>query len=301
MKGGIYEGLSFEDYKAIDAFNQSGCLELFKCPAKYWDNRNKQKTTKSMDFGSLVHISLLEPHLLEEKVKVMPDLTQGILTKKGKLSLTPKNSDEYRARVAKFHADNPNLLIVGNEELQKLIKARDNLSDYPEIQWFFKEKGKEELTLVWECPDTGIMCKARIDKALFNANKKAYYLIDIKTAYDADPSTFSYEIGKFGYHVQSGHYLDGAEILKLAAPDCEFVHVVLENQGLHLPAAYQLDDDDIELGRLLVKRAKQIYARCKEKNNFPAYPDGIRPISLRKNTRDWCQTQLELTQEYGEL
>lgn len=301
MKGGIYEGLSFEDYKAIDAFNQSGCLELFKCPAKYWYKRNKQKTTKSMDFGNLVHISLLEPHLLEQKVQVMPDLTQGILTKKGLPSKTPKNSDEYRARVAKFYADNPNVMIVEHEELEKLVSIKNNLSDYPEIQWFFKEKGKEELTLVWECPDTGILCKARIDKALLNPNKKAYYLVDIKTAYDADASTFSYESGKRGYHVQSAHYLDGAKALGFASENCEFAHVVLENQAPHLIASYQLDDDDIELGRLLVKRAKQIYARCKEQDDFPAYPDGIRPISLKKTSRDWFQTQLELTQEYGEL
>jgi hypothetical protein len=58
------------------------------------------------------------------------------------------------------------------------------------------------------------------------------------------------------------------------------VHVVVEKDAPHCVALYELPGEDIERGRLLNRRAIDLFARCIERNEWPGYADDPKPVGL---------------------
>lgn len=289
---GIYEDLSFEDYLAIDAFNQSGCLQLLKCPARYRFDKLNQKTSDAMEFGHLLHSALLEPQSFCPAI--MPDYTIGLLDPKTGLPYAnPRATKAYKEAVKEFEAKNAGRLIIDAAKNLTINEIALSLNLYPDIQSLLSNPGKTELTLVWNDSSTGLLCKARIDKALTRTNGEAYYLLDLKTTDSAANTDFSYKAGMLGYDVQAAHYLAGAEALGLLEEDAEFLHLVIEREAPHLVACYQLQQKDLERGRKLLRKCMEIYKQCLEADSWPGYPDGIQPLNLSKSAHDWAEKQLE--------
>jgi exodeoxyribonuclease VIII len=285
---GIYENLSFEDYLQIEAFNQSSCLQLLKCPARYFFEKQNKKTTSAMEFGRLLHTALLEP--LSFNAVVMPAFE---LQPEFAANASPKSTKKYKELVAEFEKKNQSQTILDQKTYQTFENIKLSLKLYPEINSLLEAPGKAELTLIWNDSSTGLLCKARIDKALTRTNGEAYYLLDLKTTDSAANTDFSYKSGMLGYDVQAAHYLAGAEALGLLEDDAEFLHLVIEREAPHLVACYQLQAKDLERGRGLLRKCMEIYKQCLESDCWPGYPDGIQPLNLTKSAHEWAAKQLE--------
>lgn len=286
---GIYEDLSFEDYRAIDAFNQSGCLQLLKCPARFRYDKLNQKNSSTKEFGQLLHSALLEAMFFHPVVMPSFDLEADL-----KDYANPKATKRYKELVADFEKRNADKLVIDSKTSQSLDNIKLSLNLYPDIKSLLDAPGKSELTLVWNDSSTGLLCKARIDKALMRTKESgAYYLIDLKTTDSAANTDFSFSAGKFGYYVQAAHYLAGAEALGLLEMDASFLHIVIERDAPHLISCFELDEQDIERGRKLLGRCMAIYKKCLEAEEWPGYPDGIQPLNLTKSAREWADRQVE--------
>ena len=279
MKPGIYEGIPEDEYRAIDAFNQSGAKELLYCPARYhYEQTEGRKETDAMALGRLVHSRFLEPDEFRMKYAVMPDLTAGILTKDGKPSKNPRGTSEYKERLAKWESENPDVVCIEPDTLQKVDHMLLNIERSEQISDLFQAPGRNELTLVWVDEFTGVKCKARLDRYVEPEKGAGYYvpgqIVDLKTTDKVHDKALKTKCDAFGYHIQAAHYLRGAKACGLADPRF-FINVFVETTPPYLCRAPKLSASFVAQGEELLTQALRLYKLCTENDYWPGYPDEI--------------------------
>ena len=145
--------------------------------------------------------------------------------------------------------------------------------------------GRPEQTLIWQCPTTGVWCRAKADWLRTDG------IVDLKTAESAAPEALSKSAHSYGYTIQAAFYLRGFRLLNLdARRDPYFVHVSVEKEPPHLVHVHQLTERAITYGDRLVSQALEIYRDCTASGNWPGYPlDEITDIDLPAwvRTEDW--------------
>ena len=143
--------------------------------------------------------------------------------------------------------------------------------------------GVTEETLAWQDPHTGVWLRARPD---FRPHSIAQGLdvrvvADLKfvAATNATPSGFGRAMAQFGYHQSAAFYADGLKAVFGVYPT-HWLHVVVEKEPPFSVSLYELPGEDIERGRVLNRRAIDLFARCLERNEWPGYADVPRPVGL---------------------
>lgn len=153
--------------------------------------------------------------------------------------------------------------------------------------------GVTEETLAWQDPRTGVWLRARPD---FRPNsiverREVMVVSDLKfvAPTNATPEGFGRSIYNFGYHQSAALYADGIKAIYGVLPT-HWLHVVVEKEPPHCVALYQLPGEDIERGRVLNRRAIDLFARCLDAGKWPGFADdplqvGL-PIWARMRTDD---------------
>jgi hypothetical protein len=83
------------------------------------------------------------------------------------------------------------------------------------------------------------------------------------------------------YHLSAAMYLEGVnqctELLQETKHFAytKFVLVLVENEPPYLPAAYELSQEYIEIGKLLYRRAMRTLQHGRD-NDWPGFPEEIR-------------------------
>ncbi len=175
LKPGVYFGLADKRYHDDPALSRSDMMKLLESPQEYWftswmnPKRKERKTTKAMDFGRKLHLLVLEPQEFKKKYSV----GGGDLGKRW----------------------------MSSEEYEELNDIRDSLMMLKEAQLWF-HNGFSEVSIFWECEETGIMLKARHD----------YFLVpgstDLKSVRSLHDRTLWYDFENHGYPMQAVHYTD---------------------------------------------------------------------------------------------
>ena len=89
---------------------------------------------------------------------------------------------------------------------------------------------------------------------------------------DADPTNFKRSVYRYGYHVSAAMYVEGVAQNFGTAPD--FVWAVCE-KGTGKIAFYTPSQELMSEAHAKVGQGMGIYAKCKDKNNWPAYENGV--------------------------
>lgn len=152
--------------------------------------------------------------------------------------------------------------------------------------------GVTEETLVWQDPRTGVWLRARPD---FRPNsilvkRDVMVVPDLKfvAPSHAAPDGFGRAIHQFGYHQSAAFYMDGIKAVYGHYPT-HWVHVVVEKDPPHCVALYELPGEDIERGRVLNRRAIDIFARCLSEDRWPGYSDDPSQVGLPH----WARTRID--------
>ena len=95
----------------------------------------------------------------------------------------------------------------------------------------------------------------------------------------ANPKGFEKAIENFGYHMSAAFYMDGIKAVYGHYPT-HWVHVVVEKDAPHCVALYELPGEDIERGRVLNRRAINLFARCLDAGKWPGYADDPKQVGL---------------------
>jgi len=264
---GIYPYLDNDAYHQSPGLSKSGLALLRECPAKFeWRYilGNREEETKAMKIGAAFHGLVLEPEVFSMSYAVSPKFDGR--TKEGK------------AGKAAFAADHVGKAIIDQDDYSLISAMAEAVHAHPAASYLLGLGGISEESFFWREEFTGasVLCKCRPDRRI--PGKRI--LVDLKkTAKGAGADAFSRTMFNLTYHIQAGHYLPGVSTVLGERYD-EFVFIVVEEEPPHLVAVYQLDRDDIEMGKREAENLVRLYAKCTQEDYWPGYGDEIQTINL---------------------
>jgi hypothetical protein len=267
---GVHPDLPHEVYVADPvpggSLSSSGAKRLLppSCPALYrWWSKNPPTPTAEMELGTAAHNEVLGvgPRIIridapDWRTKAAKEQRDAIRAEGG-VALLPADWDRVHdmATVLREHPVAGALLEPGN--------------------------GIPEQSLFWRDEPTGVMRRCRLDWITTLADGRAV-IVEYKTAPSAAPDAFARSVASFGYHLQGDFQVAGADTLDLFdGQRPALVHVVQERTPPYLIEVYQLDDEALDWGHRLARRALDIYARCVATGEWPTWGGGeVQPLSL---------------------
>lgn len=136
--------------------------------------------------------------------------------------------------------------------------------------------GDAEVSLFWPDDQTGVTRRGRLDYFRSPGDGRRPIIADLKTARSSDPYVFGKSAADFGYAISAANYVDGAIACGLAE-DPVFIFAVVEKDPPYVVSVIQASDDDIQLGRHLMREALALYAKCDKADHWPGYVEGVSP------------------------
>lgn len=250
--------MSNDDYHGHPAVGSTSLKRILKSPAHYkYGLENKDEPTPALAFGQACHQAILEPGVFQSKMVVQP-IFEGKGSKQAREEWFLENHGKTILTEEQFGHIKGMLRAIANRKTARGLLAG----------------GHAEESYFDQCPDTGIIRKARPDFL-----KDGRYIIDVKTTSDASLEVFQRDIAKFMYHLSAAYYCD--VISKVTGEKFDkFLILAVEKTPPYGVSEYLLDEGTMDAGRYLFKKALKLLKEAKDKNEWPAYPDRITSIAI---------------------
>lgn len=224
-----------------------------------WRRDNKiRKVSEDMEFGTAVHVFVLEPARADELLIEVPSKTWNA------------KADQ----LTRIHARATGKVALLTERMQAARWAARNVLADPDVGYMFVA-GQCELSAYCPDPVTRIMRRARPD-CLYLLPDGRVIMLDLKKAASADPYHFAKQVRTYRYHQQHAYYED--VLMDLDIDIAEVWFVVVSDTAPHLVTVHRIPADFVEHGRHLNRRALDLYARCRESGDWPRHERGIYEI-----------------------
>lgn len=176
---------------------------------------------------------------------------------------------------AEWLQNNADRTVLTQEQWDQLHAMRDAVMAHPAANALLTGcPGKAELSVYWNDPITGELCRCRPDWW-----RDDDLLVDLKTTDDASLEGFSKSIANWRYDVQDPYYQDGTALATGRTPR-GFVFLAVEKKPPYAVGVYVLDEESRALGRAQYQADLLRYAECKANDNWPGYGDKIQSISV---------------------
>lgn len=263
LKPGVYPDVDFDDYAVWPALNYSKLKHFRKTPRHArWYFTHDEESRKYQDFGHVLHMALLEPQRFKEAGAVVaPKLD--------------RRTREGKATWSHFEKMAAGRQIVTQEDMDKILGIKESVLQHATASEALYGEGVNELSIVWEDPETGILCKARIDRLCTIGSWP--FVVDLKTTHKV-ASTHSWQMAveSYGYHEQAAHYLRGLSVLApLDSGQRKFAWLVVETEPPFCVRVFEAEDAALGIGNDQIVRYLQTYAECEERNLWPGWPEGM--------------------------
>lgn len=244
----IIRNLHDPDYRSIDGLSATQLKTLKKSPwhLKYAID-NPFKPTEEMIFGTAVHAAWMEP------AKFAQDYVRS--------EKFDRRTRDGKAAYAEFVLANEGKGIIDADDWVKLETMVANLN---EAYGHLLPQCDVELSIVVQDPKYQLTLKGRID--LYCAKTKTIY--DLKTCQGADFGSFSRDVFKNDYALQSWHY---QYIAKQAGLEVEnFVFIATEKHAPYSCAGYPIVYNATfkHLWDERHESLRRIWAEAKAKNHY---------------------------------
>lgn len=265
---GAYPDVEFLDYARWDAASNSVLSRLVppSTPAHCLAYRlSPPQKTEALIIGDATHKALLEPGLFERLYFRRPP-GHG-------------NSNAYKDAVAAIKAANPGAEILTDAQWEIVNRVADAIRAHPAAAELLERVEYRELSLVWDDPDSGLRCKARLDCWL----PALRTIVDLKSTLNASPESFAWSARKFGYHRQAALYEEAVETLAgyPALPANEhYVFIAYEKEPPWPVGVYRLGSRSLAAGAAEAYALRAKYAECVRLDYWPAYSNEIEDIDI---------------------
>lgn len=259
---GIHPNVPFHTYLRWDAASNSALGKLRQSPAHlqaYLEGGDKDTAAKLI--GRATHCALLEPHDFEKRYAIGPEERRSNADKSKFVELEMRYGPGHVLRPAEF---------------EQCLRIRDGVYRYESARGLLEGRGETELSIAWIDPDTGLLCKARIDKMAYDLAGGA--MVDLKSTTDASKQAFASTIWDYKYHCQGALYLGGSFELQIAAQ--HYVILAYEKEPPYGVGVYRVDEGTLSAGETEVRPLLALYNECRTKNEWPGYPDKVDDIAL---------------------
>lgn len=271
-EAGIFPGISRVEYESIDAINQSLLKRvLIDSPAHArYEQLHPADPTPAKILGDAIHQAVLEPARFEREYAAPAMDDEG--------RRYDKRTKEGKAKWAAWESENAGKTMIDSASDWKAIqRVKRELWARPVTRSILGGPGHIEIAIVWEDPKTGLWCKALVDR--IQRRDHLTYLWDLKSCASASPIRFPRQAADLKYHFQAAFYLWGASIVR-PAPDRRFGFLAVEKEEPWAMKPWECKPSVIEQGQLEVRAALDIWARCVERDEWPAYGDEIEEFHL---------------------
>jgi hypothetical protein len=252
--------LSNEDYHAGPGVSCTGLKVIGdQTPAHY--RFGKFKDTHAKFIGTALHAATLEPDRFAAEYVIDTGFAH-------------KNSNVYKAWKAA-----QTKIIIGEDEHATVLAMRASLFAHKTAGYLLRDAHEFELSAYANDPETGVLVRTRMD--LFT---NASWIVDVKKCQDASPSGARRSMEKYGYHVQAAFYRDVFEWTGGVEP-AGFCFLFVEEEPPHAVGVYVIHPEDMQRGRELYRRSLRTYARCLERNDWPAYSQEAEVVEFSRYER----------------
>ena len=270
---GVYPGIPPVVYHQWEAASNSALNHLIRSPAHMQAYiKEPMVDTPALLLGRAVHAAVLEPDRFGSEYGMMPA---------GLKRTTKEGKETWNELVETLGEGN----VLSADDYGICVRTRERVHAKTTAHALITGTGDVELSLVWEDEETGVLCKARWDR--HSPEIAGGAIVDLKTTKDASPREFTRAIYNFGYHRQAAMYLMGAKALSL--PVRHYSIIAVEKVPPFGVAVYRITEGTVDASEDQVKALLRRYAECKEKDEFPDYPDEVRDISVP----DWAWRIME--------
>lgn len=275
---GVYRGMSFEEYSRLPAANHSKLKHFSKTPCHARDAMlHDDESTKYQQLGQALHQALLEPDLFEENYLVAPKVDRR--TKVGKA--------EWEA----FEDRAKGRTIVSEEEMVCVAAVKANVVLHATAKECLYGVGLSELSIVWEDPATGVLCKARIDRLCTIGGWPV--VLDLKSSHKpASLHSWQTSVMQYSLHTQAAHYLRGLAVLRPLEGDYQrkFAWLVVETERPYCVRMFEAEDAALSIGNDTIEKYLRMYAECQQTGIWPGWGDGLDLAGLPA----WAYKQFDL-------
>jgi hypothetical protein len=253
------------------SISASGLKAVANCPALYWatspynPKRWPSVETKALNLGRAAHALVLgEPEFLKYFI-VSP-------------------YDDFRTKEAREWRDSQRQTILKSDDLAIVRDMADAQRASACVMHAF-EHGRPEMSLIWKDKETGIWLRSRPDWLPDDPGPQ--YVIDYKTAVSIEPRKLSADAWKFGYHIQAALQRDAVQ--EVMGARCGVAHVVQEKTPPYLCDLRMFQEEQLDYGARVYRKALRRFADCMASGKWPAYSDG----GLFFETPYYIQKQME--------
>lgn len=255
----IIENISNDDYHAREGLSSSQLKKILISPAHFAES--VKETSDAMDFGTAVHMAILEPDLFE-KTYIADPLPNG-----------DRRTKEGKARYDDLLSSGKKILKMS--EMTDALRMRDRFHSHAVGKKLY-DKSRRELSAFATDPETGVLIKSRAD---ILHESDVMIIADIKTCNDARPAAAANAIASYQYDLSAALYLDVfSEALK--RPVVTFLWVFIEKKPPYGIRTYLANQEVLHNGRRLYKKAINEYVVSRDFNHWPAYKEDVDDINL---------------------
>jgi len=236
---GVYD-VPNEEYHAAPGISSSNLRDIYHSIDQYeWYQEHPKKPTDAMIEGSALHDLALLPDKFDDLWYISKYKT--------------KTAEKFKKDV-EDHAPKGVLTAHQGHSLTEQYRA---LKRNPTIVKVFQSDTLLREVSIWgHDPTTNLLIKARPDIISMGV------MYDLKTtAGSVTPRGFLQSVYKYKYHVQAAWYLWVAAIIGMQID--RFVFICVERHPPYHTALYELNDDLISEGRMIIRQALDKYHRYK--------------------------------------
>lgn len=253
------EGINNNDYHADrDFYSSSQVKQAISGHANFrWYMENgkkgdgKWKEGNAMDFGSLVHTLLLEPHLVDEEFAFMDTAGRNWRTKEDKT---------YKARFLEQHADK---IVLSQSDRERAKICADMAMKHPFLNKLLTAPGTPEMSGFYMDPTYNLPCRFRPDRRIHDLNGGSA-ILDLKTTENIED--FHKKANwDFHYDLSAHMYMLGESII-MGEADVDFYFGVVESKEPYRVAVYKASDKFLERG---MKKYNQAMSNIQMVLNIP--------------------------------
>ena len=247
----LYANLPASHYhKDTEALSCSMLKPLLKSPAHFQASlTSRTKASKAMDFGSLVHALVLEPHTVGNEVSVYPGLADG-------------RSSEYKTFLTKQNGrlvvDEPTFARARNLA-EKVLSRRVFGRPFGD----FVSEGIPEASIYFEEPTTGLQLRTRMD--LYHPE----FSFDLKTTRHGTISAFTRDAVEMHYDFQAFMYTIARSLYEGKSTFPKFVFIAVENEEPHAIHQVTAGESFMSNGAKKFQEVLSVYSACMQTGFWP--------------------------------
>lgn len=306
MKPGIYDHLPDTEYHSGEGLSASILVEMARsaahCRAKLDGLRDKR--TKALEIGTALHCAVLEPERFKAAYCLAPDPTdpkfadvvpvadthlKAHCKSLGIAGYSKLKKDDLKNAILDVAPDTrfwdqvledvqSRSIILNETDMNLCNGVMDSVANHQKASAAFS-KGVAERSMYWEDPDSGILCRGRMD----------YYredlgiVFDLKSCVDARYHKFQKDVMNYHYHMKAAWYLAGVKACGLPANG--FAWLAIEKEAPYAIGLYMASDEMLQLGSERMNELLAQFAQCQSSGVWPGYVEEFSTLELP----DWAK------------